>query len=198
MSPEVGGQGGFRQEILDAIAGLLSQHTLDELRVTEILRTAKVARGTFYFYYASKEDAFAALLDQVYARVVPAFEQLFADAVSRRPPALAKSLANWLAFTGPETAVIRTAVEEWARHSGIREVHLAAQHRLAAAVRRALETDRRAGLAPPGPAPATLASALVWTMERAWYEALGAEPAELAAVTEALATTISAALYGAG
>jgi len=201
MSPEPGsGQGAFRQEILDAIARLLGDLTLDELRIAAILRAAKVSRGTFYFYYASKEDAFAALLDQVYARLVPAFEQMFADPATRRPPALAPALASWLGFSQLEAGVIRTAVEEWPRHGGIRDVHLAAQHRLAGAVKHALDADRRAGVALAGIPSATLSTALVWTMERAWYEALtarqGAAPADVAAVIEALGTTVSAAMYG--
>lgn len=196
------GNGAFRQEILDAIARLLTGTSLDALRIAEILRAAKVSRGTFYFYYASKEDAFAALLDQVYARAVPAFEQLFADPATRRPPALGKAIGAWLAFPDTEAAVIRTAVEEWPRHPAIRQVHLAAQRRLAGAIKKALDADRRAGVAPDGIAAATLASALVWTTERAWYEALtvGEEhvPARVVAVTEALGSTIEAALYGRG
>ena len=201
MPPEVGsGEGVFRQEILDAIARLLVDDTLDRVRITTILRTAKVSRGTFYFYYASKEDAFAALLDQFYARMVPPFEQLFADPVARRPAVLAKSVAAWLTFGAAESGVLRTAVEEWPRHAGIREVHLAAQRRMTGAIKRALDADRREGIAPPGIASSTLASALVWTMERAWYEAAtsrqGAAVADLDAVTEALGATFAAAMYG--
>lgn len=201
MPPEgKSGEGAFRQEILDAIARLLQESSLDALRITEILKAAKVARGTFYFYYASKEDAFAALLDQVYARLVPAFEQMFADPANRRPPLLSKALAEWLTFAEPEAAVLRTAIEEWPRNEAIREVHLAAQRRMSGAIKKALDADRREGTATPGIASGTLASALIWTMERAWYEALSASRsgtgADVVAVTEALAATITAAMYG--
>jgi AcrR family transcriptional regulator len=196
------GEGAFRQEILDAIARLLQDSSLDALRITEILKAAKVARGTFYFYYASKEDAFAALLDQIYARLVPAFEQLFDDPETRRPQTLNKALAEWLTFAAPEAAVLRTAIEEWPRNEAIREVHLAAQRRMSAAVRKALDADRRGGTAVAGVASGTLASALIWTMERAWYEAPTATSpdggVDMAAVTEALAATITAAMYGRG
>lgn len=200
MPPEAGGEGAFRQEILDAIARLVRANSLDSLRITEILREAKVARGTFYFYYSSKEDAFAALLDQVYARLVPSFERLFTDAANRRPELLRKALEEWLTFTDPEVAVVRTAIEEWPRNEAIREVHLAAQRRMAGAIRKALDADRKTGTAAPGIASATLAAALVWTLERAWYEALQAPrtgtEADVVAITEALAATIGAALYG--
>ncbi|MGQ0465082.1 MAG: TetR/AcrR family transcriptional regulator [Sporichthyaceae bacterium] len=201
MSPEPkAGEGAFRQEILDAIALMLRESSLDAIRITDILRASRVARGTFYFYYASKEDAFAALLDQVYARLVPGFEQMFADPSARRPQTLQKALEEWLTFSDAEAAVVRTAIEEWPRNEAIREVHLAAQRRMSAALKKALDAERREGAAPAGIASATLASALVWTMERAWYEALAASragtEADVAAVTDALAATIAAALHG--
>lgn len=190
--------GAFRQEILDALGRLLTETSLDELRIATILRAANVSRGTFYFYYSSKEDAFAALLDQVYARVVPAFETLFADAGQRRPPALRAGITAWLGFEATDAAVIRTAVEEWPRDAGIREIHLAAQRRLAAAVSRAIDADRKSGSGPAGMAGATLASALVWTLERAWYQARADHHPEhgLQAVSAALAATIESAIYG--
>ncbi|HUR74941.1 MAG TPA: TetR/AcrR family transcriptional regulator, partial [Sporichthya sp.] len=123
--------GAFRQEILDVLGQLLQESTLDDLRIAQLLQAARVSRGTFYFYYASKEDAFAALLDQVYSRAVPAFEALLTDPVSSRPPRLRAGIAEWLNFSAGDAAVFRTAIEEWPRHAGIREIHLGAQRRLA-------------------------------------------------------------------
>src|SRR4051812_44703571 len=105
MSPDApsgAGSGAFRQEILDAIGRLLQESSLDALRIPEILKASKVARGTFYFYYASKEDAFAALLDQAYAKLVPAFEAMFTDPAARRPQLLSKAVAEWLTFAAPD------------------------------------------------------------------------------------------------
>lgn len=197
-APVGAGAGAFRQEILDALARLLLQSSLDDLRIAAILRAAKVSRGTFYFYYASKEDAFASLLDQVYARVVPSFEVLFGDAESRRSPGLRDAITTWLRFPASDAVVIRTAVEEWPRHPGIREIHLAAQRRLAAALTRVVDAERKAGTAVPGIPSATLASALIWTLERAWYEAgTSADSShDLDAVSAALAATIESAIYG--
>jgi AcrR family transcriptional regulator len=191
--------GAFRQEILDALGQLLRASTLDDLRIAQILKAAKVSRGTFYFYYASKEDAFAALLDQVYARAVPAFEALMADPASRRPPRLREGIAAWLNFAEGDAAVVRTAIEEWPRHAGIREIHLGAQRRLSSAVTKVLDNERR-GVSPSlGVPAATLGSALVWTLERAWYEAgTDADSAHgLSDVNAALAATIESAIYGA-
>ncbi len=190
--------GAFRQEILDVLGRLLRESTLDDLRIAQILKAAKVSRGTFYFYYASKEDAFAALLDQVYARAVPAFEALFADPARARTPALREGIAEWLNFGDGDAAVFRTAIEEWPRHAGIREIHLGAQRRLSGAVTRLLEDERRGVTASLGVPAATLGSALVWTLERAWYEA-GTDadsPHSLTDVNAALAATIESAIYG--
>lgn len=197
--PPVGASAGaFRQEILDVLGQLLRESILDDLRIAQILKAGKVSRGTFYFYYASKEDAFAALLDQLYARAVPAFEALLADPVSRRPPQLREAIAKWLDFDEGDAAVLRTAIEEWPRHAGIREIHLGAQRRMSGAVTRLLEEERRGGSVAIDVPAATLGSALVWTLERAWYEA-GTDPESphgLAEVNAALAATIESAIYG--
>lgn len=190
--------GAFRQEILDVLGRLLQDATLDDLRIAQILKAAKVSRGTFYFYYASKEDAFAALLDQMYARAVPAFESVFADPTTRRPPKLRGAITSWLSFSAGEAAVLRTAIEEWPRHAGIREIHLGAQRRMSDAITKVLESERRSATASLGVPAATLGSALVWTLERAWYEA-GTDadsPNGLADVNAALAATIESAIYG--
>lgn len=190
--------GAFRQEILDVLGQLLRDSTLDDLRIAQILKAAKVSRGTFYFYYASKEDAFAALLDQVYARAVPAFEALLADPSSRRPPQLREGIAAWLNFSEGDAAVFRTAIEEWPRHAGIREIHLGAQRRMSGAVTKLLENERKAITPELGVPAATLGSALVWTLERAWYEA-GTDadsPQSLGDINAALAATIESAIYG--
>jgi AcrR family transcriptional regulator len=191
--------GAFRQEILDALGRLLQESTLDELRIAQILKAAKVSRGTFYFYYASKEDAFAALLDQLYARAVPAFEALLDDPTRRRPPQLREGIAGWLNFADGDAAILRTAIEEWPRHAGIREIHLGAQRRLSGAVTKVLEDEHKGVGASLGvPAP-TLGSALIWTLERAWYEA-GTDadsPGLQSDVNRALAATIESAIYGA-
>jgi AcrR family transcriptional regulator len=191
--------GAFRQEILDALGRLLRESTLDELRIAQILKAAKVSRGTFYFYYASKEDAFAALLDQVYARAVPAFELLLENPATRQAPQLRASIAGWLNFDDGDAAVFRTAIEEWPRHAGIREIHLGAQRRLSGAVTKVLEDERKGVSASVGVPAATLGSALIWTLERAWYEAgTGADsPDAQADVNAALAATIESAIYGA-
>lgn len=192
--------GAFRQEILDVLGELLRNSTLDDLRIAQILKAAKVSRGTFYFYYASKEDAFAALLDQVYARAVPAFEALLRNPESCRPPHLREGIAAWLNFSEGDAVVFRTAIEEWPRHAGIREIHLGAQRRMSDAVTKLVENERRAVTPELGVPAATLGSALVWTLERAWYEAgTDADSAQsLGDVNAALAATIESAIYGAG
>lgn len=191
--------GAFRQEILDVLGRLLRESTLDDLRIAQILKAAKVSRGTFYFYYASKEDAFAALLDQVYARAVPAFEAMLAEPASNRAPHLREGIAAWLNFGDGDAAVFRTAIEEWPRHAGIREIHLGAQRRLSAAVTHLLEEENKNVTSSLGVPAATLGSALIWTLERAWYEAgTDADSAHgLADLNAALAATIESAIYGA-
>jgi hypothetical protein len=124
---------------------------------------------------------------------------MLADPARCRPPQLREGIAGWLRFDGGDAAVLRTAIEEWPRHAGIRDIHLGAQRRLSDAVTRVLENAHKSVGASLGVPPATLGSALIWTLERAWYEAgTDADSPDLQAdVNAALAATIESAIYGA-
>ncbi|MGD9609842.1 MAG: TetR/AcrR family transcriptional regulator [Desulfovibrionaceae bacterium] len=53
-----------RQELMDAAEALFAAHGIDATSVNDIIRQAGVAKGTFYWYFKSKE----ALLDALVAR----------------------------------------------------------------------------------------------------------------------------------
>jgi AcrR family transcriptional regulator len=187
---------GARSSILGGARRLLEDSTLDALSVAQILRAAGVSRGTFYFYFASKEAVFIALFEESMSGALPILEQMLADPQRRRSPNLAAVIALWFEQCAVDRAVFSRAIEEWPRHPLIRSSFLDAQSRLSRAFKRAIDEDRKAAVAVDGIPSATLAAGLVWTMQRAWYEASDQPNRE--AVYGALAGTVVAAIYGAG
>ena len=190
-------QGGARSAILEATTTLLQRESLDELSVAQILEEAGISRATFYFYFASKDDAFLALLGDVIDAVVPEFEAMMGDPERRRSPRLREEIAAWLEQGGPRQAVMSNAIQEWPRRSDLQPVFLAGIERMTTAVARAIDEDRAAGLAADSVPSAQLAAGLVWVLERTWYaSATGAEHlGDFAAVSDALAATFVAAIY---
>jgi AcrR family transcriptional regulator len=191
-------ESAVRRSILEATERLLQEGTLDDLSVAQILTEANVSRATFYFYFASKDDAFIALLTDVMADMVPRFEELMADVERRRSPQLRQDVADWLSVDLPHRAMIRNAVEEWPRRPELREVYLARQGRLTDALARAIDEDRRAGVALESIPSTQLAAGWIWTMERAWYQATGGVEhlRDLPAINDALAAALVSAIYG--
>lgn len=53
-----------RQRILDAAAPLIHRQGFNHTSIQEILQAAGVPKGSFYFYFKSKEDLGLALIDQ--------------------------------------------------------------------------------------------------------------------------------------
>jgi AcrR family transcriptional regulator len=188
----------LRRAILDATQRLLQEETLDELSVAEILEEAEVSRATFYFYFASKDDAFIALLTDVMGDFVPRFEAIMADVERRRSSRLIRDIAGWLSVDPSRRAVMRSAVEEWPRRPELGEMFLALQKRMAEALARAIDEDRAAGVALESIPSAQLAAGWIWTMERAWYQSVGGADHlhDFPAITDALAAALVAAIYG--
>jgi AcrR family transcriptional regulator len=53
-----------REELLDAATAVFARHGYRAATVAEIVSRAKLSKGTFYWHFDSKEDLFAALLDE--------------------------------------------------------------------------------------------------------------------------------------
>ncbi|WP_354698898.1 TetR/AcrR family transcriptional regulator [Paraconexibacter sp. AEG42_29] len=198
-APREAADGSARAAILGATERLLQDESLDELSVAQILTAANVSRATFYFYFASKDDAFIALLAGFMDTFVPRFEAIVGDVERRRDPALLREdIAAWLAIEPPHEVIVRSAVEEWPRRAELQAVYLAGQRRLSKALAKAIDQDRKAGVALASIPSAQLAAGWMWTMERSWYEAVGGAThmRDLPAVRDALAATLVAAIYG--
>lgn len=151
--------------ILRATNGLLLEHALEDLSVARILSAAHVSRATFYFYFTSKEDVFAALLGGVTEDLVLLFEELLSsvDAAGDRADATAR-ISAWLRLEPADLVVIQNAIREWPRRPEIRRLYLGGVERLTTALAAKIDADRAPGVALPGIAGAELAATLLWTI----------------------------------
>ena len=53
-----------RNEILDKAAGLFEERGYNNTTVNDILREVNIAKGTFYYYFKSKEEVLDAIIDR--------------------------------------------------------------------------------------------------------------------------------------
>jgi TetR/AcrR family transcriptional regulator, ethionamide resistance regulator len=188
-----------RTTMLAATTELLQTTPLNDLTVAQILAASGVARGTFYFYFASKQDVFSALLTEVMSTLTDSFAAIISDrSIRLSPEQLRQAVGDWLRFDSPKRAVLRSAVEEWPRQPEVRAIYLAAHSQLVSELARAIESDRRSKVAMRSIPSAQLATAWMWTMERSWYESVGgaAHLADTPLVNDALAAGLVAAVYG--
>jgi AcrR family transcriptional regulator len=82
-----------RDELLDAARALLQERPLAEIKVSDITGAAGAAKGTFYSYFATRNDLFAALQERFLEGLIGAMEAARATAPAD----------DWLA--GQEAAV---------------------------------------------------------------------------------------------
>lgn len=54
-----------KRSITEALLGLMEKKSFSDISITEIIRTAKVARVSFYRNYSSKEDVLTTLIEDV-------------------------------------------------------------------------------------------------------------------------------------
>ena len=96
-----------REELLDAATVLLQERALAEIKVSDITDAAGTAKGTFYSYFATKNDLFAALQERFLEGLIAAMDEA-RDAVPSR---------DWLA--GQEAAVAAAIAFMYADHAMI-------------------------------------------------------------------------------
>src|SRR5262249_27497167 len=105
-----------REAILSATAKLLTDHQFADLAVGDILRAAGVSRGSFYFYFDSKQDVLAELVRRAVAQGHAAASPWLArpaDKIAALRAGTAADAMLWRAKPpGP-----RAIVEKWDTHA---------------------------------------------------------------------------------
>ncbi len=184
--------------ILDAAEKLLAEQPLGELTVADMIEAAGVSRGSFYFYFESKEAVVAGLLEriveEVHAAALPWFERGDTDPERALREAVAGSLSMWRRHA----AVMRSTVESWQSDPDIRALWTGVLERFTRAAAAQITSDREAGVAPSGPPPEALGGALIAMNERCFYLAiLGGLPGSDEELVDVLTAIWLASVYGA-
>lgn len=68
-----------RNEILDAADELFGQKGFDGTSTNDILEKVRIARGTLYYHFKSKEDIMDALIERYNVRLLSAAQEIAAD-----------------------------------------------------------------------------------------------------------------------
>ncbi|GAA5171434.1 MULTISPECIES: TetR/AcrR family transcriptional regulator [Amycolatopsis] len=163
-------KGDLRERaILDAAERQLAGAGPDAMTVETIATAAGITRGAFYFYFGSKNDVLAALVERTVTALRAEVDA--ADAAGAPAEALREGLRQTARMWREHGDVMRAAVELSPSVPAIDEAWRSAVTALAETTCRIAE---RAGV-PSGPGPAdapAVTAALVWMTERAFYQAV--------------------------
>jgi AcrR family transcriptional regulator len=101
-----------RAKLLDAAVRALAENGFHATRVDDIVRVAGVSHGTFYLYFANKEDLFRTLAERCADEADALAESLgVVDAGAAGVPTLRSWLAEFLTFYRRYGVVIRAWAE---------------------------------------------------------------------------------------
>lgn len=183
-----------RRRLLDAAADVFDRTGYHAARVDDVVTAANSSHGTFYLYFASKEDLFEQLVGQVATDLHGLIDELAPVTNSPRGRA---ALRAWLARVSEVYArhgrVIRAWTEsELSADLGLARIGDDVLTGVALALTRRLRVPRRSGL---HPTIATLA--LMMMVERLnYYAASGQVDASPDELLDTLTDVIMAAAFG--
>jgi TetR/AcrR family transcriptional regulator, ethionamide resistance regulator len=185
--------------ILDTAAKLLATRSLREIGIDELTAGAGVSRSTFYFHFESRDAVLYALSEQVlreiYASGVVWFRRNDEEPGAAIRRALTATVALWRAHGG----VLRASVRGRETDARLAQLWIEVARRFMRSTAVQIESERRAGLALPGPPSAKLvARVLVLMNETTCYHQTLAKPSEKwdADLVDTLTTIWLRTIYG--
>lgn len=153
--------------ILDAAERQLSEGGADRITVETIATAAGITRGALYFYFGSKNDVLAALVERTAAAVVAGIESANQSAPEDPREALRRGIIQTAQSWAEHGAVMRTAVE---LSPSVPEIEARWSAAIAATGSATCSALMRAGMPEDGPQGArAISSALVSMTERHFY-----------------------------
>jgi len=156
--------------ILDALSSLLEHKPLAQVSVEEIAEASGITRQRFYYYFPTKYDALAALVDRISDELMEAY--LSTSSWFVRPPevspreALIPTLQDSVKIWERRGHILREASDLWNLPEAVTTHWHRFMDRMVDFAAIQIQRERQAGLAPPGPDPHTMASQLMWMGER--------------------------------
>ncbi|MGL6312857.1 TetR/AcrR family transcriptional regulator [Vibrio sp. WXL103] len=88
------------QKILDVVMDLLSQHTVFELKMSDVCRVASCSMGVIYSHFPSKEDLLLACVHNLFRQELDCVTELLASEEDALDQMLIASMAFWIAAEG--------------------------------------------------------------------------------------------------
>jgi len=155
-------QGDRREQaILDAARDLLGKTALADLTIEQIARAAGVSRSSLYFYFAGKEQILAVLYGEVLEQMTAELERWFADPDKHSEPWSHASIEAAVTIATRNANVLLPALDNRGASPEIDRVLTTYLDRAIERSTLLIERERKAGLAPTGPAAPALARALM-------------------------------------
>jgi AcrR family transcriptional regulator len=150
-----------------------------DLGIERITTRAGISRTAFYFYFRDKRELLVRLTEEVNAQLLSAAETWWSGAAELRTAL--RAIAELYRAHG---ALLRAVVEVSTYDPEVAQFWRGLVGRFAEATRERIEAER-----PDGPPAAATAFALVWMVERAFYQQLVQdEPVDLDELVDAIAT----------
>jgi TetR/AcrR family transcriptional regulator, ethionamide resistance regulator len=174
-APAGGTAPDLREAILAATARLLAGRPFGDLAVSDILSSAGVSRGTFYFYFDSKQAVLGELVQRAVAQGHAAAGPWLArpaDPVAALHAGITAGAELWQA----SAPVLRAIVENWRADPRLTALWLEQMQTFTDATVAQITSDPRARDTLGGQDIPALASALTWLSERLYYLAATGTP----------------------
>jgi len=172
-----GDQGSeVREAILSATVSLLEDHQFADLAVSDILRAAGVSRGSFYFYFDSKQDVLAELVRRAVAQGHAAASPWLARPADKIAALRAGTEAGAM-LCRANAPVLRAIVESWHTDPRLTELWRQQMQTFTDAALDQISGDEHVLKRLAGMDVAAVVSSLTWHSERLYYlAATGTRP----------------------
>jgi AcrR family transcriptional regulator len=165
----------LREAILAATARLLADHCFGDLAVSDILTSAGVSRGTFYFYFDSKQAVLGELVRRSVAQGHAAAAPWLANPADPAT-ALRTGITAGAELWQASAPILRAIVENWRTDPRLTALWLEQMQTFTDATVAQITADPRARKTLSGQDIAAVASALTWLGERLYYLAATSTP----------------------
>jgi AcrR family transcriptional regulator len=163
-----GGSSDTERAIMAATERLLTSRPIHDLTVAEIVREARISRGTFYFWFSSKYAIVNALVAQAMQEMFDVFEPLMAAEPGTLPDLQRGVEASARVWVNHRYA-LRAAMQHWHTDPDLQKVLFAIIAWMSEKLGDAIEEGRAAGLLPAGPPGRQLAATTIWSSQYCLY-----------------------------
>jgi len=185
------------QHLLAVLEPLLADGTsYGDLSVERIIRAGKIARRTFYAYFADKGDLLQAMAGQVIDEIFAGGHAWWALADDATRDDLRAALQPAAEAYLRHRTIMRAVAEASAYDARVRDTYGTLMAGTIRDLRTHLERQQEQGLAHPSLDPERTATWVVWMLERGLYQAVSADGAQDAEPwIDTLAEIVWRALY---